>query len=131
MILARIAWLPASLNGVRVRPSANAPAILQEYEYNIKVNEFLMYAEIEALFRGPKDKDSQTILYFTLRPNITPARDRRKFMPFPVKKERGSKIGKQNKRQIVRKAKPQTIRRARTRPKVRSRAKASKPASEL
>ena len=52
-----------------------------KYEYNIKVSEFLMYAGIETLFLGPKDKDSHTILYFTLRHNITAARERRKFAP--------------------------------------------------
>ena len=59
-----------------------------ENEYIIKVSEFLMYAGLETLFLGPKDKDSHTILLFTLRPKLTTARERRKFVPFPVKQKR-------------------------------------------
>ena len=42
-----------------------------EHEYIIKVNEFLMYAGLETLFLGLKDRDSHTILFFTLHPNLT------------------------------------------------------------
>ena len=60
--------------------SSHPPA---EYEYLIKVSAFLMYAGLETLYLGPKDKDSHTILFFTLRHNLTTARDRRKSVPFP------------------------------------------------
>ena len=58
-----------------------------EHEYIIKVNEFLMYAGLETLFLGLKDRDSHAILLFTLHPNLTTARERRRFVPFPVKQE--------------------------------------------
>ena len=57
-------------------------------EYSIKVSEFLMYAALEIMFLGPEDKDSRTILCFTLKHHLTTARGRRRFVPFPVKKER-------------------------------------------
>ena len=47
-----------------------------------------MYAGIEARFLGPKDGDSHTILYFTLRQYMTIAQDPRALIPFPVKLER-------------------------------------------
>ena len=59
-----------------------------EYEYIVKVSEFLMYAGLETLFLGPKDKDSHTILFFTFCPNRTTARERRQYFPYPVKQER-------------------------------------------
>ena len=36
-----------------------------DYEYIFNVSEFLMYAGLETLFLGPRDKDSHTILFFT------------------------------------------------------------------
>ena len=59
-----------------------------DYEYVVNVSEFLMYAGLETLFLGPKDKDSLTILFFTFRQNRTTASERRKYVPFPVKRER-------------------------------------------
>ena len=46
-----------------------------------------MCAGIEPLFFSSMDKDSHTILRFTLRHNITTARERRRFVPLPVKKD--------------------------------------------
>ena len=40
---------------------------------------------MEALVLIPKDEDSHTILVFTIRPNLTTARDRREFTTFPAK----------------------------------------------
>ena len=65
--------------------SGHPPA---EYEYIINVSEFLMHAGLETLFLGPKDKDSHTILFFTLRPSRTTNSERRRYVPFPVKRER-------------------------------------------
>ena len=83
-----IAWLLASLSGGIVRPLTNGHSPPAEYEYIMKVSEFLMYAGLETLFLGPTDKDSHTILHFTLSHNLTTARDRRKYVPFPTKQER-------------------------------------------
>ena len=59
-----------------------------DYEYIVNVSEFLMYAGLETLFLGPQDKGSHTILFFTFRQNRTTASERRRYVPFPVKKER-------------------------------------------
>ena len=59
-----------------------------EFEYRMKVNEFLMHAGLETLFLGPKDKDSHTILYITFRHNLTTAKDGRRYVPFPTKQDR-------------------------------------------
>ena len=57
-------------------------------EYIVNVSEFLMYAGLETLFLGPKDKGSHTILFFTFRQNRTTASEQRRYVPVPVKKER-------------------------------------------
>ena len=59
-----------------------------EYEYNIKVSEFLMYAGVETLFLGSNGDGSHTILYFTLRQNDIIAKGRRKYTPFPSKQRK-------------------------------------------
>ena len=59
-----------------------------ENEYIINVSEFLMYAGLETLFLGPKDKDSHTILFCTFRPTRTTAKERRQYVPYHVKQER-------------------------------------------
>ena len=57
-ILMEIALLPASLGHSQTtdKLSSHPPA---EYEYIAKVIEFLMHAELETLFLGPKDKEGQ------------------------------------------------------------------------
>ena len=59
-----------------------------DYEYIFNVSEFLMYAGLETLFLGPRDKDSDTILFFTFRPNRTTNSERRRYVPFPAKREK-------------------------------------------
>ena len=82
MVACIIEWGPSQTIDKR---SQHPPA---ENEYITKVNKVLMYAGLETLFLGSKEKDSHTIWYFTLRQNLTTARDRRKYVPFPTKKER-------------------------------------------
>ena len=123
-----IAWLLAWGHSQSLdKWSEHPPA---DYEYIVNVSEFLLYAGLETLFLGPKDKDSHTILFFTFRQNRTTACERRKYVPFPVKRER-RRSRKKNRRQIDRRARPKALRRARARPNQRSKAKESKPASEL
>ena len=84
----KIALLPASLGHSQTtdKLSSHPPA---EYEYIVKVIEFLINVELETLFLGPKDKEGQPhYLYFTLRHNLTTARNRRQFVPFPTKQDR-------------------------------------------
>ena len=57
-------------------------------EYIFNDSEFLMCAGLETLFLGPRDKDSHTILFFTFRPNRTTNSERRRYVPFPAKRER-------------------------------------------
>ena len=87
-----------------------------------------MYAGIEALFLGPKDDDSHTILYFTLRRNLTKASEE-STCPFQRRSE-GKRPERKGKRQIERNVWPRAIRRARARLKQRLEAKVSKPAIE-
>ena len=95
-----------------------------EYEYIIKVSEFLMYAGLETLFLGPKDKDSHAILFFTLRPNLTTARDRRKFVPFPVKQEGfRNRTARQEANRLKGKAKGTSKGQGKTKSKVKGRKK--------
>ena len=72
-----VACISQSLNKWSGHPAA-------EYKYKVKVVEFLVYAGTEALFLGPKDGDSHTILYFPLHHKLTKARDRRAFIPCTV-----------------------------------------------
>ena len=52
-----------------------------EDEYQIKVSEFLMTAGIETVVLGLGDGDNNTILYFTMRQNLTTARNQREYTP--------------------------------------------------
>ena len=88
-----------------------------EYEYKVKVSEFMMYVGLETLFLGPEDKDSHTILYFTLRHNLTIARDRRRFVPFPTKQDRNR--NRRARQEANRRARAKALRRARARSKAK------------
>ena len=95
-----------------------------ENEYFINVCEFLMYAGLETLFLGPKDKDSHTILFFTFRPTRTTAKERRQSVPYPVKQERlRNRKARQEANRVKGKAKGTSKGQGKTKSKVRGKGK--------
>ena len=90
----------------------------------VNVSEFLMYARLETLFLGPRDKDSHTILFFTFHQNRTPASERRRYVPFPVKQERSrSRKARQEANRQKGKAKGTSKGQGKTKSKVRGKGK--------
>ena len=74
--------------------------------------------------RYPKDKDSHTSLFFTFRPNRTTAKERRQYVPFPVKQERhSSRKARQEANRQKGKAKGTSKGQGKTKSKVRGKGK--------